>query len=393
MPHGAGVAFSRNLYRWAPQIRREAGFTRMVWGLGTRAVDRQANDFPRLVALSHPNLQPDDSPEAIRNYSQKVVDLIDLEDNLFKSLPVHEALKPGYPPIRYLAEIEEDGYFKAIRSRVPADGIDRTAITFSELLKRTPFAAHLTKILTILEQHYHGAVDLEYTFNIPNPFDAQPEVVISLLQCRPQSHMQDTKIVTLPKELAHDEIIFTTRFMVPQGYTPNIRYVLFVPPEAYYGLCSEGDRNAIGRVVGKINNLLEEKSYICVGPGRWGTQNVDLGVYVSYSDIHRSAALVELSGPGIGPAPEPSLGTHFFQDLMEAQIYPLAVLLDKEGTIFNKDFFYNSSSCLGQFLPPEETAATCVRLIDVTEARPGYKIDIIMDDEKGEAVAFLSRDS
>ena len=49
--HAAGVAFSRNMYRWSPQIRREDGFVRMVWGLGTRAVDRVGNDYPRLVAL------------------------------------------------------------------------------------------------------------------------------------------------------------------------------------------------------------------------------------------------------------------------------------------------------------------------------------------------------
>jgi hypothetical protein len=54
LPHAAGVAFSRNLYRWSPQIRRDDGFLRLVWGLGTRAVDRVGNDYPRLVALSHP---------------------------------------------------------------------------------------------------------------------------------------------------------------------------------------------------------------------------------------------------------------------------------------------------------------------------------------------------
>ena len=45
LPHASGVAFSRNLYRWSPQIRREDGFVRLVWGLGTRAVDRVDNDY------------------------------------------------------------------------------------------------------------------------------------------------------------------------------------------------------------------------------------------------------------------------------------------------------------------------------------------------------------
>ena len=60
LPFGGGVSFSHNLYRWAPQIRREDGFARLVWGLGTHAVERGGNDYPRLIALSHPTLQPDD---------------------------------------------------------------------------------------------------------------------------------------------------------------------------------------------------------------------------------------------------------------------------------------------------------------------------------------------
>ena len=66
LPQAAGVAFSRNLYRWAPQIRKEDGFVRLVWGLGTRAVESSGNDQPRLVALSHPLLLPPDSADDIR---------------------------------------------------------------------------------------------------------------------------------------------------------------------------------------------------------------------------------------------------------------------------------------------------------------------------------------
>ncbi len=86
LPQAAGVAFSRNLYRWAPQIRREDGFARMVWGLGTRAVDRVGNDYPRLVALSHPLLRPSTDASSIRRYSQQYVDVIDLEENEFRTL-------------------------------------------------------------------------------------------------------------------------------------------------------------------------------------------------------------------------------------------------------------------------------------------------------------------
>jgi len=90
LPHAAGVAFSRNLYRWSPQIIREDGFVRLVWGLGTRAVDRVGNDYPRLVALSHPLLHPEASPKTIRHYSQQFVDLIDIQQT---SLNLYQLMK------------------------------------------------------------------------------------------------------------------------------------------------------------------------------------------------------------------------------------------------------------------------------------------------------------
>jgi len=392
MPLGAGVAFSRNLYRWSPEIRRDAGFTRLVWGLGTRAVDRVGNDYPRLVALSHPNLQPDDSSEAIHHYSQQYVDLIDLESNQFKTLPIHEVIKPDYPPLRYLAQIEQDDYYSVLRTRIGEADIPRLAVTFSEFLRRTPFADTLSRVLRLLEQYYHSAVDLEYTVHIPDSSALKPEVVITLLQCRPQSHLQASAAVSLPKDLTPADIIFSTRFMVPQGYAANIRYILYVPPEEYYALPTAAARMELGRVIGRLNSILGAKSFLCVGPGRWGTLNPDLGVFVSYSDIFNAAALVELSGRGIGPAPEPSLGTHFFQDLMEAQIYPLAIYLDRDDVAFNRDFFNTTPCCLKEFLPVDSPEIKGLRMLDIHAYRPGFHLDLVMDDEQGQAVAYLAKD-
>jgi pyruvate,water dikinase len=115
-----------------------------------------------------------------------------------------------------------------------------------------------------------------------------------------------------------------------------------------------------------------------------------LGVYVSYADIHNAAALVEVSGEEIGTAPEASLGTHFFQDLMEAQIYPLALSLNDKNVRFNREFFYNSPNSIERFLTIDADMAECINLIEVNAACPGHHLELIMDDEKGEAVAFLA---
>jgi len=392
LPHGAGVAFSRNLYRWNPQMRREDGFARLVWGLGTRAVERVGNDYPRPVALSHPTLLPDDSPEAIRYYSQQYVDLIDLEENSLKSLPIKEVLRPNYPVLRFIAQIDRDGYLATPRSRVMEDEIGSLVITFDELLRHTPFAVTLSKMLRLLEEHYHSAVDVEFTVHVPDPFALSPPMQITLLQCRPQSLLKDTAPGKIPAHLENEDIVLSTRFMVPRGLIANIRYVLFVPPEAYYALPTERARKELGSVISQINAALPGKSFICVGPGRWGSLNTDLGVYVCYSDICNTGALVEISGKGVGVAPEPSLGTHFFQDLMEAQIFPLAVNLDEADAAFQRDFFYNTPNRLADWIRCSETTCQAVRLIAVADYRPGYHLDLAMDDDAGLAVGYLSRD-
>jgi hypothetical protein len=392
LPHGAGVAFSRNLYRWSPMIRREDGFIRMVWGLGTRAVERVGNDYPRLIALSHPQLQPDDSAEAIRHYSQQYVDLIDLEKNEFRTLPIHDVIDPEYPVLRYLCQIENEDYFSNLRGRIRTAEIPKLAITFTEFLRQTPFCQTLKEILQILEKDYHSAVDIEFTVQVITPQDPRPDIRISLLQCRPQSHLQTTRSVGLPQHLRDTEIIFSTQFMVPQGYVPSLHYILFVPPEKYFALPTPKLRSDVGTQIGRLNKLLPPKSFLCIGPGRWGTTNSDLGIFVTYGDIHNAAALVELSGRGIGPAPDPSFGTHFFQDLMEAQIFPLALFLDREDVAFNRDFFYNSPNCISDWISIDPPLKDCLHLLAVATCHPGHHIELVMDDEANTAMAFLSPD-
>ena len=388
MPHGAGVAFSHNQFRWAPQIRREDGFVRLVWGMGTRAVDRVGNDYPRLVALSHPLLHPEATPEAVRRYSQHYVDVIDLEDNAFKSLPVADVITSRYPPLRYIAQVDEDGYLVPMHTSVLEGDTSQLVITFDELLQRTPMAARLREILQLLEEHYHSPVDTEFTLSVVDPYSAQPEVNFCLLQCRPQSHLKEKK-ARFPASLNPADIIFSTHRIVPDGQVEGIYYVLFITPEGYFALNSTAQRTALVRAIGLLNARLDCDCFITVGPGRWGTSNPELGVPIGYGDIYRTRALVELSGKGIGPAPEPSFGTHFFQDLVESNIYPLAVYLDDSDAVFNRNFFYKTPNQLVSILPEASKLADCLRIIDVESFRPGHHIELVMDDERGQAVAYL----
>jgi Pyruvate phosphate dikinase, AMP/ATP-binding domain len=391
LPNGAGVAFSRNQFRWNPQIRREDGFIRLVYGLGTRAVERMGNDYPRMVALSHPLLHPEASPVLISQYSQHLVDLIDLDDNRFKSVPVGDVLSARTPGLRYIAQIYNDELILPIRSNLLDGMSNQLVITFDELLRRTPFASRFRELLTTLEENYHSPVDTEFTIQIINPESFQPEVDICLLQCRPQSQFKESK-VRLPTSLNPVDVIFSTRRLVPDGHVDCITHVLYVTPEGYFALGTQAERSHIGHLISKLNAKLAGEVFITVGPGRWGTINPDLGVPINYGDIYNTRALIEVSGHGISAAPEPSFGTHFFQDLVEANIYPLAIYLDDPDVQLNRSFLYDTPNLVSDYLPEAEDCSETVRLIEVATYRQGAHLELVMDDEKSEGVAYLVPD-
>ena len=361
---------------------------RLVWGLGTRAVDNIGNDHPRLVALSHPLLHPASSTKLIKSYSQQFVDLIDLDKNALVSLPIEMVLNPRYPALRYIAQVDEGDYLTAIRTST-AD-TRQMVVTFDELLRRTPFAKLMREALHVLEQEYDAPVDTEFTVEVTDPQSVQPGVMITLLQCRPQSHIDEEESIGIPSDLTEENIIFSSRRMVPHGAVKNIRYVLYVTPEGYFSLPSQADRTKLERTIGQLNTSLKNQDFVCIGPGRWGTSTPDLGVHVAYADIYNTRALIELSGQEVGTSPEPSFGTHFFQDMMEANIYPLAINLDDRDVIFHRDFFYSTPNRLSEWISnPDQNLLETLRLLDVQDFAPGQHLVLVMDDDEGRAVCFL----
>ncbi len=111
-PAFAGVAFSRNEFRWSSRIRREDGLLRLVPGLGTRAVDRLSDDYPILVAPGQPNLRVNVSIDEAIRYSPGKIDVIDLEMNGFVTKNIKDLIGeigPDYPALNKIISIYRDG--------------------------------------------------------------------------------------------------------------------------------------------------------------------------------------------------------------------------------------------------------------------------------------------
>lgn len=390
LPTVSGVAFSNNPFRWSPKIRREEGFLRMVWGLGTRAVNRVANDYPRLVALSHPQLHPDTSAGAMRQYSQVFVDVLDLEDNSFKTLHFDEVLKPDYPDISIIASTDKGDYLQDIFAAGTLSDGDEFVLTFNTLTKDKRFVRLMRTALQRLEQAYRRPVDVEFAIEVMRGTSA-PDYRLHILQCRPLSKRAGDFAVKIPDNISDADELFSSTWLVPDGTVENIRYVIFIDPLKYPEIPELVTKRELGRAVSRLNQVLGKERFILMGPGRWGSTNIDLGVHVTYGDIYNTRALVEIGLVEDGGRPELSFGTHFFHDLVETGICPLALWPDEEHGRFNWEYFQNSPCSLAELSPEDAHLGPYLRVIDIPAASSGRFLHLFMDGRHEKAVGFLRK--
>ena len=387
-PTLAGVAFSRNLYAWNDRIDIRQGVIRLVFGLGTRAVERVGSDYPRMIAISHPHLRPEVGVK-ISKYSQHQMDLLDLEANQFETRFLTDVLVNGdYPNLYLFLSVMRDNYpYDPISGKV--DGrADHWVLTFNNLIHRTDFVPLMGNILARLEEAYGQPVDIEFTASV----DANERVRINLLQCRPLFMPGSLVDVSVPTSLGRQQILFRAHRMICGGLVEQIRYILYIDPQRYNRLAIES-KKSLGRLVGQINRhpAIQDNKILMMGPGRWGSGNIDLGVNVTYADIDNAAVLVEVALEEAGHVPEVSYGTHFFQDLVEGQIIYLPVFPDDAATEFQKEFFETAPNVLLELLPHAGEYESVLRLIDVPKTMGGLFAQVVADPQRRQAVCFLDK--
>ncbi|MFQ5844081.1 MAG: PEP/pyruvate-binding domain-containing protein, partial [Planctomycetota bacterium] len=381
LPRFAGVAFSRNDYRWSQRIRREDGLMRIVLGLGTRAVDR-VEDFPRMVALTSPTLRPETTPEEIDRTSQKKVDVIDLEGVGFRSVPVAEVLEGMRDAgIDQLVSIRQaDGSLACpIGSRVTAPAED-LCVTFERLLVRKDFPRRIAGLLRRLEKAYGCPVDVEFAVEGERLY---------LLQCRPLGTTDSTQRVRVPAGIPAPDRLFSASRNINSGSLTGIEYIVLVDPRDYRTVDTVDRRIEIARCVGRVNDALAGSVFILMGPGRWGSQDIQLGVAVTYADICNTKALVEIARDHDGYTPEPSFGTHFFQELVEDRILYLPLYPDEPGEEYQDEFFRRSPNVIERVSARDAGLARWVRVIDVAQVRPGRGLNLALDGEAQFGLCYL----
>lgn len=332
-PTISGVARSVNFYPIAPE-KAEDGIVNMGMGLGKHIVEggitlRFSPKYPKkILQLSNPAM-------TLRE-TQKSFFALDLDPRSFKP-STDDAVNLLKLPI---TEAEKDGSLKHISSTYDfttnevKDGTfykGKKLITFSNILKYSsiPLAEILQKVLRIGHKAMNNPIEIEFAVNI-NPIKKEA-VNFYLLQIRPIVDNKETLTVRLDN-IPEEDTIISSNSALGNGIIDTIFDVVYVKTDNF----NPAKNQEIAYHIDKINAqfLKENKNYVLIGPGRWGSSDSWLGIPVRWSQISAARVIIEsgLSNYRI----EPSQGTHFFQNLTSFSVAYLTI------NPYMKDGFYDT---------------------------------------------------
>lgn len=323
-PHGdtffptfSGVARSINFYPIVPE-KPEDGIANIALGLGKQIVEggqslRFSPKYPqKVLQLSSPD-------QALRE-SQKDFYALDLDPKSF-----HQSTDDGInlQKIR-LREINPEWGFDRLMStfdfqnNIIREGSGHTGkkiVTFSNILKHNtfPLAQILSDILAIGEKEMNTPVEIEFAVNM----NSQPKdpAIFNILQIRPivaQKEFIATDLTQIKKE---DTLIYS-KSALGNGRITDLHDFVFVKPENW----DASKSLEIAGFVNQINKqmIADDRFYVLVGPGRWGSSDNWLGIPVKWPNISNARVIVE---SGLDKYRiDPSQGTHFFQNLTSFRV-------------------------------------------------------------------------
>ena len=359
LPGAAGVGFSRCLYRTSVDTDPEAGMLRLVVGLGTKAVDRTEDDYPRLVSLDRPTARSHPSSAERHKFSQHSIDVIDRDRQAFRSVDaetVRQCLPVWFWSLMYEHDTDAEAALRDAGYRE-----DVWYVSCQGFLERTPFPKIMRSLLKTLENVYGTPVDIEYAVNT----DETGDFVINLLQCRPLYIGQPGGKVKLPELRREDVLFYLKNSAMGPATVVDIDVVIEIDAKEYYEY-PYAKKPLVAKTVGLINRKLKDsgKRVLLLAPGRLGTSSPELGVPVSFADISGFAGVCEVSDDRAGYMPELSYGSHMFQDLVEADIFYCAVWNDKRTVIYNCDLLNGLPDKFEEYCPSMDELAKMFRVTE-----------------------------
>ena len=308
-PTFSGVAQSYNYYPVSHMERKEGvGFVAL--GLGKTIADgekslRFSPYYPEILSQYY-------SPDTMLENSQNTFYALDLDEG---ANPMKDG-EANNLSLYDLNKAEEDGELKHIASVL--DGNDNVlrdslqysgprVITFSGLLKHKRIQLH--EILKFFLEYGEGAlgcpIEIEFAVNLnDNGIDE-----FALLQIKPMTiNFFNRSIIN--KEFDKKNILCDSNLVLGEGIISNVEHIIYVDIDNF----DTAKSKMIAYHIEEYNKKLgSDKPYLLIGPGRWGSSDPWLGIPVTWNQINHAKIIIELGIEGLEP--DPSFGSHFFQNL------------------------------------------------------------------------------
>lgn len=334
-PDFSGVARSYNYYPFGG-AKPEDGTVNLALGLGKSVVDggmaiRYTPAYPGILP-QFANVQ-----DMLAN-SQKefwAVNLgtskdgeVEIEDQYLMKLGIEDAEKDGV--LDFIASTyswDNDVLYEGIGRPGPR------VISFAHILKNevVPLSKILIRLLSLGEEAMGCPIEIEFAVNLDSQRGLPAE--FAFLQMRPivdKNELVDIRF----EEYSKNSMLCCSRSVLGNGLLTNIKDIIFVRPETF----EPSKTPQIAEEVGYFNQKLKDegKVYLLAGPGRWGSTESWLGIPVKWGQIDNARVIVEAAFENMNP--DPSQGSHFFQNITSLRIGYFTIPLKSEISFIDWDW-------------------------------------------------------
>ena len=192
-------------------------------------------------------------------------------------------------------------------------------VTFSPILKyeKFPLANIINDVLSKCEAYIGSPVELEFAIDIDRDKGTKS---FAILQARPI--LNDSVEIDIDlSEVEKESSLCMSSKSLGNGIIEGIKDILYVHPKRMDRMKTIEIVPRIEEIDAKLRN--EDRPYILIGPGRWGSSDPSLGIPVEWSQIMGSKTIVEVPMEDIHV--DPSQGSHFFQNIVSFNIGYLTI--------------------------------------------------------------------
>lgn len=315
-PHISGIAQSYNYYPFS-YMKPEDGFAVLGIGLGKYVV---GGEKAWRFCPKYPNLELNSIQDQIKD-SQTYFYALNLktcefdltlqsEETFIQKLSIKEAEEDGN--LKYCATVYDYSYDRIVNN---LNKKGPRIINFSNILKydSIPLAKCLELLLKYFKEAMGAPVEIEFAVDLNTDNNTLP--TLYLLQIKPLIRV-DNHIRIDFSEVDDSKIILTSEKGMGNGKIDYIKDVIFMNPENF----SRSKTEEMAKEIAILNKRMEaeNKEYLLIGPGRWGTRDKFTGIPVLWSQISYAKVIVEM---GLKNFPlDASLGSHFFHNVTSMNV-------------------------------------------------------------------------